>query len=72
MYTRRLRKNHRAPSDTALVLNDKVNTRSASRDSDEHMAFWPDEIQAVGEQFLVDFVEQPVTSSKSTNENDVL
>ena len=56
----------------SLVPEWKVNTISASRDGDEHMVFWPDDVQTVRQEFLVDFVEQPVASSKSTDENDVL
>ena len=32
----------------------------------------PNDIQAMEDQFLADFAEQPVTSSESTDENDML
>ena len=36
------------------------------------MVFRSNDTQAVGEQLLLDFVEQPVTSGESTNENNML
>ena len=36
------------------------------------MVLRPYDIQAMREQFGVDFLEQPVTSSESTDENDML
>ena len=36
------------------------------------MVFRANDTQVVGEQLLVDFVEQPVTSGESTNENNML
>jgi hypothetical protein len=56
----------------SLVPEWQVNIKSAQRDRDEHMVFWPDDIQTVREQLLVDFVEQPVASCEATDENDVL
>jgi hypothetical protein len=34
--------------------------------------FRSNDTQVVGEQLLMDFVEQPVTSGESTNENNML
>ena len=36
------------------------------------MVFRPNDIQAMGDQFPMDLVEQPVTSSESANENNML
>ena len=36
------------------------------------MALRSEDVQATREQFLVDLVEQPVASSESTNEDDML
>ena len=36
------------------------------------MVFRSNDTQAVGEQLLMDFVEQPVTSGESTDEDNML